>query len=143
MKVTRDVISDLWPLYETGDASPDTRALVEAFLQQDPEFVKTLKGSATHGLLRQEIPELAPDREAQALRQTKRRLRGWDWSIFLAMMFSCFAFGRIISDTSWDVSPVPFIITAAIAATFWVAFFVRLYSVRKSVYGFKREPGQR
>ena len=31
MKVTRDVVTDLLPLYLAGDASEDTRALVEKF----------------------------------------------------------------------------------------------------------------
>jgi hypothetical protein len=50
------------------------------------------------------------------------------------MIFSGFAFGRIVSDTSWDVSPVNFIVVATIAGSFWVAFFTRLVWVRKSVY---------
>ena len=79
-------------------------------------------------------PELPPDREAQALRRTKRLLHGWDWLLFMAMIFSGFAFGRIVSDTSWDVSPVNFIVVATIAGAFWVAFFTRLVWVRKSVY---------
>ena len=57
----------------------------------------------------------------------------------MAMIFSGFAFGRIVSDTSWDVSPVNFIVMATIAGAFWVAFFTRLVWVRKSVYRGKRE----
>jgi hypothetical protein len=38
MKITRDVITDLLPLYHSREASEDTRALVEDFFQQDPEF---------------------------------------------------------------------------------------------------------
>ena len=76
-------------------------------------------------MLRHDMPRLPPDREAQALRRTKRLLHGWDWLLFMAMIFSGFAFGRIVSDTSWDVSPVNFIITATIAGAFWVAFFTR------------------
>jgi anti-sigma factor RsiW len=38
MKVTRDVIYDLLPAYFAGDASDDTRALVEAYFESDPEF---------------------------------------------------------------------------------------------------------
>ena len=38
MKVTRDVIYDLLPAYFAGDASEDTRALVEAYFETDPEF---------------------------------------------------------------------------------------------------------
>ena len=37
MKVTREVIYDLLPSYFAGDASDDTRALVEALLRHWPE----------------------------------------------------------------------------------------------------------
>jgi hypothetical protein len=134
MNVTREVINDLWPAYAAGDASPDTRALVEAFFRQDPEFARELQEQPTERLLQQEIPRLSPDQEAKALRRTKRLLHGWDWTIFLAILFSCQAFGRIIADTSWDVSPVNFIITASIAVAFWVAFFIRLVWVRRQVF---------
>jgi hypothetical protein len=139
MNVTREVIHDLWPAYAAGEASADTRALVEAFLQQDPEFAGLLQGCGGEGLLRHDLPRLPPDREAQALRRTKRLLHGWDWVLFMAMIFSGFAFGRIVSDTSWDVSPVNFIVVATIAGAFWVAFFTRLVWVRKSVYRGKGE----
>jgi hypothetical protein len=134
MNVTREVISDLWTLYSSGEASADTRALVDAFLQQDPEFAALLKGRGEEALLRYDVSGLPPDREAQALRKTKRLLHGWDWLLFMAMLFSGFAFGRIVSDTSWDVSPVNFIVMATIAVAFWIAFFTRLVWVRKSVY---------
>ena len=38
MRVTRDVIYDLLPAYFAGEASVDTRALVEDFLATDPEL---------------------------------------------------------------------------------------------------------
>jgi hypothetical protein len=134
MAVTREVINDMWPLYATGEASADTRALVEEFLRQDPEFARLLQGRGEERLLRGDPPRLPPDREAQALRRTKRLLHGWDWLLYMAMIFSCFAFGRIVSDTSWDVSPVNFIVVATIAAAFWVAFLTRLVWVRRRVY---------
>ena len=134
MNITREVINDLWTVYATGEASADTRALVDEFLRQDPEFAGILRSRDEEGLLRQEIPKLSPDREAQALRKTKRLLHGWDWLLFFAMIFSGFAFGRIVSDTSWDVSPVNFIVMATIAAAFWIAFFTRLVWIRHTVY---------
>jgi hypothetical protein len=143
MNVTREVISDLWPVYAAGESSADTRALVEAFLRKDPEYAELLQGRDEEGLLRHDVPRLPPDREAQALRRTKRLLHGWDWLLFMAMLFSGFAFGRIVSDTSWDVSPVNFIVVASIAGAFWVAFFTRLVWVRKSVYLGKGEGDSR
>ena len=35
MKITRSVIVDLWAVYVSGEASADTRALVEEFLRGD------------------------------------------------------------------------------------------------------------
>jgi hypothetical protein len=134
MNVTRQVISDLWPVYTAGEASADTRALVEAFFRQDPEFSKLLQEQDTERMLQQEIPRLPPDQEAKALRRTKRLLHGWDWTLFLAILFSCFAFGRIVADTSWDVSPANFIAMACIAVAFWVAFFVRLFWMFRRVF---------
>jgi hypothetical protein len=134
VNVTREVINDLWPVYAAGEASPDTRALIEEFLDHDSEFAHVLRGRGDGGLLGHDVPRLPPDSEARALRKTKRLLHGWDWLLFVAIMFSCFAFGRIVSDTSWDVSPLNFIVVASIALAFWIAFFTRLVLVRKRVY---------
>ena len=43
MRVTRDVIYDLLPGYFAGELSPDTRALVDEFLEQDPEFRRMME----------------------------------------------------------------------------------------------------
>ena len=40
--VTRDVIADLWPLYVSGEASADTRGLIEAFIQR----IRSLPGGS-------------------------------------------------------------------------------------------------
>jgi anti-sigma factor RsiW len=43
MKVTRDVIYDLLPGYFAGEISADTRALVDEFLRDDPEFARMME----------------------------------------------------------------------------------------------------
>jgi hypothetical protein len=45
LEVTRDVVSDLWPLYRSGEASADSRGLVDAFLSKDASFASTLRES--------------------------------------------------------------------------------------------------
>ena len=131
--VTRDVIVDLWPLYVSGEASQDTRGLVEAFLREDPEFARELRQDAREPLTGHDIPSLTPDHELRTLAQIKRRLIGPRWLLLLAMVFTMQAFGRIVSDTSFDVSPRKFIATAMVAACFWVAFLVRLFYGRREV----------
>lgn len=131
--VSRDVISDLWPVYAAGEASPDTRALVESFLAADPAFAHTLHESSGLSLGSANGPVLSPDHELDALARTRKRIWGHLWLLQLAMLFSALAFGRIVSDTSWDVSPRNFIVIASMAAAFWVAFLVSLYRVRARI----------
>jgi hypothetical protein len=131
--VTRDVIHDLWPLYVSGDVSADTRALVDEFLAQDPELARDLR-SGGGGLLGESLPaEPPPGHGLKTLRLVKRRLWGYPVFLQLAMIFSVMAFGRIVADTSWDVSPLNFIVTASIAAFFWIAFCVSLYRGRRTL----------
>jgi hypothetical protein len=130
MSITRAVILDLWPAYVSDEASADTRALVDAFLREDPEFASLLRENPLSGAT---TPTLPPDVETNAFTRARRQLRGFPWLLQLAMLFSALAFGRIVSDTSWDVSPRNFIITAGIAAFFWTAFLVTLWRMRASI----------
>lgn len=130
MKTTRAVIVDLWPLYASGDASPDTVALVDEFLRDDPELAEQLRREP---VIPAPVPFLPPDHETRALIRTRHRLRGLPWLLVLALMFSGQAFGRIVSDTSWDVSPRNFIITSAIAGVFWAAYVVSLWRMRARI----------
>ena len=42
MTVTQNVVMDLLPVYLSGEASPDTRELIEEFLRQDPELARVV-----------------------------------------------------------------------------------------------------
>ena len=131
--VTRDIISDLWPLHVSGEASPDTSALVEAFLREDPEFARMVNESAKEPFPRAKVPSLSPDHELKTLALIRRRLAGPRWLLILALAFTALAMGRIVSDTSFDVSPRKFIATVVVAACCWIAFLVRLFWGRRTV----------
>ena len=142
MNITREVITDLWPIYATGEASADSAKLVEEFLAKDHELAAALKDNAADQLVASRVPRLSPNIEARALNRTKRILNPFNWLFFFAVLFTCFAFGRIISDTSWDVSPRNFILTAVIALCFWIAFFGRSVWLLQRMHrpNLKREP---
>lgn len=134
--VTRDVIADLYALSVSGEVSLDSRRLIESFLSRDAEFAQTLRESQQDSFAASQLPPpppLPPDHEIQTLERLKRRLAGPVWIMQLALVFSCLAFGRIVADTSWDVSPRRFIATAVVAVSFWIAFFVRLFLGRRAV----------
>ncbi|MEM7334004.1 MAG: hypothetical protein AAF490_18105 [Chloroflexota bacterium] len=42
MKITEDIIIDLLPVYQSGEASEDTKKLIEAYIEQNPDFKKML-----------------------------------------------------------------------------------------------------
>lgn len=74
LDVTRDVVSDLWPLCRSGDASADSRALVDAFLAGDVSFAASLQEAArlpgpTRGI------RLSPDAESRLLEGARRQAR--------------------------------------------------------------------
>jgi hypothetical protein len=64
MKVEREVIIDLLPAYFSGEASAATRALVEEYFREHPDFEKTAR-SANLPLERLKVPVAALD-EAKA-----------------------------------------------------------------------------
>src|SRR6185312_13208545 len=130
MSITRPVILDLWPVYVSGEASPETRQLVEEYLRSDPDFARQLKENP---LEKVQPPPVPADLEANAFARARGRLRGFRSLLQLALVFSGLAFGRIVSDTSWDVSPRNFIIMSAVAACFWIAFFVTLWRMRARI----------
>ena len=65
MNVTRDVIYDLLPSYFAGDASDDTRALIEAYFETDPEFARMAQRFQSLGE-RQRAEASPRDREREA-----------------------------------------------------------------------------
>jgi hypothetical protein len=130
MNVTRNVIADLWPQYADDTASADTRALVDEFLRQDPQWGGTLRRAAEDSARPLPPPTVTPDQEARSLNRIKWRFRWMRWMLLLAMVFSCQAFGRIVADTSWDVSPRNFIIVASVAGVFWIGFIITLVRLR-------------
>jgi hypothetical protein len=74
LEVTRDVVSDLWPLYRSGESSADSRALVEAFLAGDGPFAAKLQESET---MIPELPavRLSPEAERVLLDDARDRAR--------------------------------------------------------------------
>jgi ferric-dicitrate binding protein FerR (iron transport regulator) len=73
-EVTRNVVSDLWPLYKSGDVSADSRKLVDAYLAEDPTYAGMLRQS-------EHLPgvmpgfRLSPDAERRLLDDARQRAR--------------------------------------------------------------------
>jgi hypothetical protein len=74
MKITDEVVMDLLPVYLAGEASEDTRALVEAYFRDHPEFAAlTTKMETQLSVLQASRSD--SNQEKEILMRVKRILR--------------------------------------------------------------------
>lgn len=138
MKVTRDVIYDLLPGYFSGEISADTRALVDEFLRQDPEFSRMMErfravfreprpaGTVSDG---KDSGGAEVFERARAVLQKRSELRGYVIAFGLATLFILFiAFTRSVS-RSGDPVIGPWLMAGAFFLTSLIAG-VQLFRVK-------------
>lgn len=133
MNVTRDVISDLLPTYFSGEASRDTRVLVEEFFRNDPEFA-ALAEDATPLTTIDQNPK---KEEAMAvLMRTKRLLRHRSLFLAVALFFSFLPFSILARGGAtfilWRELPDVAVFAAVMAVLGWSAYAWTWYRVRTS-----------
>ena len=73
-KITRNVILDLIPLYLAGEASQDTKELVEEYLETDKELAEMAKQSTTFNLPADVPVPLEKDQALQLYIEAKRQM---------------------------------------------------------------------
>jgi hypothetical protein len=138
MKVTRDVVTDLLPAYLSNEASVDTRALVEEYLQQDPEFASLVKDKRSEDLLK-EIPVAPPSRdiEREALIQTRNMLKWRAHWLGLAIVFTLMPLSCVFSSKGlvWLMArDAPYAANTffIFAVVCWIQYFRTRHKVRSS-----------
>jgi len=92
MKVTRNVILDLLPLYYSDEASPDTRILVEQHLADDPDLAR-LANEGRAQLTAPPPPPVNPDSEALAYLEAKRQIANRVITLAIVIAVGAFALG--------------------------------------------------
>ncbi|MFN7977858.1 MAG: hypothetical protein U0P30_06950 [Vicinamibacterales bacterium] len=124
MNVTRDVVIDLLPVYLAGEASADTRALVEAFLATDPPLARLAReGFGEAGPL----PVVADAPARAALSRTRRLLhrRQLAFGVALALTLLPLSFGFVddrIVWAMWRDAPATAALCLIGAAACWTWF---------------------
>jgi hypothetical protein len=71
MEITRNVILDLLPMYLADEVSEDTRALVEKYLETDPDLARVAKQSAELDYQREPPVPLTQEDKMKTYRKTK------------------------------------------------------------------------
>ena len=132
MNITRDVITDLLPAYFSGDASPDTTALIEEFLRQDPDFIRAVERQrrefAAQGDLLAPAAALAPDHELRTLLRTRSAIQRQKWLLGFALMLTAFPFSFVVNGSGllfMVVRDEPWLAAAAWAGAglLWILYF--------------------
>ena len=72
MKITRDVILDLLPLYIANELSEDTRALVDEYLETDPEIAKIALKTVIPGLMSEVPVPYTKDKKMEAYSEARK-----------------------------------------------------------------------
>jgi hypothetical protein len=131
MNVTREVVTDLLPIYFAGEASGDTKVLVEDYFRQDPDFERIARNAATPLETLRAARPIAPsaEREKRDLESVLWGLRRRTWlfgvSLFLTLAPLSFDFthglSRMIRDVPWHAA-----FDWSLAAVLWFVYFSRL-----------------
>jgi len=133
MNVTRQVVTDLLPIYLSGEASGDTKALVEEYFRQDPDFERIARSvAAPLETLRAATPIAAsPERKKRDLESVLWGLRRRTWlfgvSLFLTLTPLSFDFtqGHIVP-LGFRHGPWHAAFDWSLAAVLWFVYFARL-----------------
>ena len=131
MNVTQDVVTDLLPLYLAGEASDDTRALIEAYLKQNPTFAAEVREQAEKSTALRDALRAVPsaDHEKLTLQRVRRfnRRRANLLGVSIAMTLMPLAFGFDGSHIHWMMlrdQPGQALAFWIAAAGSWIAYYL-------------------
>lgn len=129
MKITRDVILDLLPLYLANEVSSDTRILIEQYLSDDLALAKLVEQS-TRQQWDSDVPvPLNKEDEMKSFEKTKQLLTQqrilMGFAIFSTLMLVAVRGGDDGNGIRWlwhDLPEVGWLILF-VSFVFWVAYF--------------------
>ena len=135
MNVTREIVKDLLPLYVSGEASPDSRALVESFLREDPELARLADALRAEELAPAREPSVPPGAGRPALLRTKELLRRRTWFLALALFLTGLPLSFVFDATGFRFlllrdAPVLGSASWAIGLALWIAYAVTARRLR-------------
>ncbi|VAW34576.1 hypothetical protein MNBD_CHLOROFLEXI01-4536 [hydrothermal vent metagenome] len=126
MKISRDVILDLLPVYLANEASDDTRALVEQFLVDDPALTKLVEQTDQEKWVGEIPVPLNKEHEMKSFEKTKQLLFQQKLFLAIAVATTLMMIGvRGGSDGVkwlWADSPQIVGVILIVSGIFWTAF---------------------
>lgn len=133
MNVTREVIVDLLPVYFSGEASEDTKRLVDEYFREDPDFERIARSAATPLETLRSAAPVPPDAEKEKcdLQRVAREVRTRKVWLVIALYYTFLPFLPLVSRqlAQWLGGPHTWggrIVVWAIAAFFWILYAMRI-----------------
>ena len=133
MNITQEVVTDLLPVYFSGEASSDTKLLVEEYFRENPDFERMARSAGTPLETLRAAPPVAAgsEKEKRDLESVRCGLhrRKWLFSLSLFLTLSPLSFyfthGHLVtlavSDFLWEAA-----FDWSMAALFWFLYFAHL-----------------
>jgi hypothetical protein len=133
MNVTRDVMTDLLPVYFSGEASEDTKQLVEIYFLENPDFERIARGAARPlEQLRSAAPVAAEaEREKCDLQWARKEFFRRRMFFAVALVFTCAPLITVCRNgrvdwTTFLNDPVSPALFWCFAGLFWFQYAARL-----------------
>jgi hypothetical protein len=132
LNITREVVTDLLPIYFSGEGSSDTKSLVEEYFRDNPDFERMARSAGTPLETLRTAPPVAAgsEREKRDLESVRCGLDRRKWlfgvSLFLTLNPLTFYFthGHLVSlmvgDILWEAA-----FDWSMAALFWFLYFAQ------------------
>jgi hypothetical protein len=138
VKITRDVITDLLPVYFSNESSSDTQQLIESFFREDPEFARLAKEKIRLRFEEFNI-ELPVQQEAEALARTRKIIRLRTWLMAFAILFTLapfsFAFtGGKVLFFMWRDSTVAAAWYQVVGIALWISYYLTNRRLRRASF---------
>ena len=128
MNITRDIITDLLPLYYSKDCSSDTKSLVDEYLRLNPGFATEALALMKNPLLGFAPKSFDESIEMKALKKTKWLLRLRTIFLVFAILFTLdpFSFSYSEGTVTWLISRAPMtaLFYGIFAVIFWTAYIL-------------------
>jgi|SRR5215472_17674457 len=125
MNITKNVITDLYPLYAENECSADTRTLVEEYLRTNPGHAEEFRRIMATSVPRARLTQAQLD-ESAALRKARRavRLRGTVMGFAIFFSLAPFSVAHTEEKTHWLLleTPLEALLFAAIGAGLWCLY---------------------
>ena len=131
MNITREVVTDLLPVYFSGEASGDTKALVEDYFRGDPDFERIARSAATPLDALRAAPPVAPEAQKEKRdlecvhRELWRRKAIFGIALFFLLAPLAFAYSR--GHIVWMMArnaPRDAVFYWSVAALAWLHYFM-------------------